>query len=160
MDLLRALPETTRKHGVSDSVVTHVIGGNEEIADGRRRVSSTIDGSGRWIVLETHGLRHTEEFAGRNVTHHRLLPLRRGLLHTQVAMQQHEEAIGLGALIEDRRSLRIANRARFAQEFVLLGGRKSCERRQVGNQGTVDRGHFDPRSMRAHTIRRGGKPQC
>lgn len=119
--------------------------GNESVPrGGRPSERDAIDGGDRTrrIVLKAHCLRHTEEFAGGNVAHYGLLTLRRSLLHTQVAVQQHEETVGLGPLIEDRRSLGISDRARFAQEFVLLGRCKSREHCQVCDQGAVDRGHF------------------
>ena len=59
-------------------------------------------------------------------------------------MQQQEEAVRLGALLEYRRSLGVADRARLAQQLILFGRREAAEHRQTGDQGTVDRGHRHP----------------
>ena len=95
-----------------------------------------VDGGdgGRRIVRQVHGLRDAEQFAGRDVAHDGLLPLRRGLFDAKMAVKQEVEAIGFRALIEDRAALRVSNRTRFPQQFVLFGGRKASEHRQVCDQ--------------------------
>ena len=89
-------------------------------------------------MRQVHRLRDAEQFAGRDVADDGLLALRRGLLDAKMAVQQDEEAIGFRALIEHGAALRIADRTRFPQQFVLFGGRKAGEHRQIGDQRAVD----------------------
>jgi hypothetical protein len=49
-------------------------------------------------------------------------------------VEQEVEVIRFRALIEDCASLRISDRPRFPQQFVLFGGRKASEHRQVRDQ--------------------------
>ena len=85
-------------------------------------------------MRQIHGLRDAEQLAGRDIAHDGLLPLRRDLFDAKMAVQQQVEAIRFRALIEDGASLRISNRPRFPQQFVLFGGRKASEHRQVRDQ--------------------------
>src|SRR5579859_1827597 len=90
-----------------------------------------------WICLQRERRCHAEDLAGRNVTDYDLLSLRRRLLNPQMAMQQDEERIGVGALIEHGRIFRISNRAGFTQGLVELAGGKPGEQGDIGDRKSV-----------------------
>ena len=84
-------------------------------------------------MLERHRLGYAEQLARRDVADHDLLSLRRGLFNPQMAMQQNEERMGFGALIEHSAVLRIPDRTRVAQDGVEVVGAQAREDRDIGD---------------------------
>ena len=59
-------------------------------------------------MRQIHGLRDTEQFAGRDVADDGLLALRRDLFDTKMSVEQEIKVVGFRALIEDCVSLQIS----------------------------------------------------
>ena len=110
--------------------------------EGQRQRDAVDDrDGGRRIFLESHCLRHAEQFARRDVANHDLLSLRRHLLDPEMSMQQHEKRMRFRALVEHAAVLRIPDRSRFAQDGVEIAGAQSGEDGDVGDDGTVEGSH-------------------
>ena len=58
-----------------------------------------------------------------------------------MAMQQQEEGRGILALLEYGAVLRVPRRTGLAEDFGEFLGAEPRKHWQMGNQGTVDRGH-------------------
>ena len=59
-----------------------------------------------------------------------------------MAIQQHEEGMRLAALLEHIAVLGVMNCARLPQHVIERVGRKMREKRKLGDQRAIDRGHF------------------
>ena len=82
-------------------------------------------------MLERHRLGDAKQFARRDVAHHDLLALWRGLFNPQMAMQQNEERMSFAALVEHAALFRISDRSGVAQNGVEFVGAEGGEDRDI-----------------------------
>ncbi len=82
---------------------------------------AVVDGGrGGGVTLQPDRGRNPKAFAGRDIAHHDLFAGRRGLAGAHMTVQQHEEGMGVLALLEYRAVLGKAQRAGLAKDFAEL----------------------------------------